>query len=333
MTRSRFVVLSSLAVVAAGVAAALGALVLEPARAAVGPLPPEGLALLPNARFVMGLDVQRFAASPFHKKFAERQGRPDAFKELEAKTGLNPERDVDQVFVAGGADRDRRGAALVLGRFDRARIARAIETEKKGVTWKNHSGTNVYLFDETSQSPGALAFLDDRTIVVGAQASVETVVAHHAEGPAPESALIELLGRVKPGSTFWMVGDQSLLAHLPKTVPGPGRAEGAAPAISLPALRSLIVTGDLEPQLSFSVTGDTADTAAAKNVADLVRGFVALASLQASQRPELAQLATAVSVTTEEARVHVNGRFPYELLDALSTPPGKPALEPKALKP
>jgi len=123
------------------------------------------------------------------------------------------------------------------------------------------------------------------------------------------------------------------LAHLPKTVPGPGGSEGAAPAISLPALRSVIVTGDLEPQLSFSVTGDTADAAAAKNVADLVRGFVALASLQASQKPELAQLATAVSVTTEEARVHVNGRFPYELLDALSPPPGKPALEPKALRP
>ena len=62
MTRSRLVVLSALVVVGVGVAGALGALYFDPARAAVGPLPAEGLALPGDTRFVMGFDVHRFTA-------------------------------------------------------------------------------------------------------------------------------------------------------------------------------------------------------------------------------------------------------------------------------
>jgi hypothetical protein len=327
MSRGRLVVVWSSVVVAAGLSAALGALVLDPAREALGPLPPEGAALLPEARFIMGLDVQRFSASPFYKRYANRGGRPDAFAELQAKTGIDPERDVDHVFVAGGARMGQRAAALVVGRFDRSRIARAIETGKRGVTWKKAHGTNVYLFGETSKSPGALAFLDDSSIVLGAQSGVEAAVANHSAGRAAASnaPLAALLKGVRPGSTFWLAGDRSVLANLPTALPATGGTGGGA-ALSLPALQSVVVTGDLDPQVSLSVTGDTTDAAAAKNIADIVRGFVALASLQAGQKPELARLASAVSITTEASRVHVDARIPYELLDALApSPPAPPA--------
>ena len=51
----------------------------------------------------MGLDVRKFVASPFYARFASERGqaRPDAFRELEDKFGLNPERDLDRVIIAG----------------------------------------------------------------------------------------------------------------------------------------------------------------------------------------------------------------------------------------
>ena len=82
--------------------------------------------------------------------------------------------------------------------------------------------------------------------------------------------------------------------------------------------------------MSLAITGEAKDALAAKNLADVVRGLVAMVSLQAQQKPELQQLASAISVATEENRVLVNARFPYELLDALqakATP--KPALAAK----
>jgi hypothetical protein len=321
MKRSRLVVIAAGSVVGLGLALALGALVLDPARAAVGPLPPEGLVLPADTRFVMGIDVHRFVASPFYKKFAAQGGRPQAFTELEEKTGFNPERDVDQVLIAGRPDQGHEGGLVIVrGSFDRYKLSQAIESEGKRVTTKKHEGNPLYLFNEGQKGASALAFLghDDDLLVMGSQKSVEAAVTAHFQGTAPlrqNTALTALLERVKPGSTFWMVGDQSLLSQMPSTVPAPGGGGGAQ--LQLPALKALMITGELEPVVTLDVTGDAADAAAASQLADIVRGFVALASLQAAQKPELKGLQNAVNVTTEQSSVRLSARVPYELLEAM----------------
>ncbi len=317
MSRSRQVVFTSMTVVIVGALAALGVLVLEPARAAVGPLPGEGLSLPADARFVAGFDVKRLTESPFYQKYAQKGGRPDAFADVEARIGLNPERDLDQVLVAGQEGNTGTGVAMVLGRFDRTKLMRMVEARKDEVTWKALSGTNVYLFKEGSRRAAALAFLDDRTLVIGTQAGVEATVASHTSGAAGlkgNKALLGLLEQVKPGSAFWMVGDQSLLKNLPNAIPAP---QGGSGSVTLPNLQSLLVTGDLESAVSVSVTGETTDEAAAKNLADIVRGFAAFMVMQAAQKPELKDLGSAINVSTEGRRVLLSARFPYEMLDAL----------------
>jgi hypothetical protein len=169
-------------------------------------------------------------------------------------------------------------------------------------------------------------FLDKQALIIGPQPAVEAAVSSRAKGATPlrgNTSLTSLLERVKPGSSFWMVGDQSLLQSMPSVIPAPG---GNGNSITLPALKSLVVTGELDPAVSLSVTGDTSDDAAATNLADIVRGFVALASMQASQRPELKDLAQAISVSTEKSQVHVNARVSYELLEALQ--PKRAAITP-----
>lgn len=319
MTRSRLAVLVSTVVVALGVMAGLGALWLSPARAAVGPMPGEALVLPADARFVMGFDVKRFAASPFYARFASQKGmRPESLAELEEKTGLDPTRDIDQIVVVGTGG-EGLGIALVTGRFDLYKLGRTLETEGKGVTGTTHEGLTLYSFAAEGGRTTAVAFLDETSLLFGQKDRVEAAVTSRVRGEAPfrkNAALTALLEKVRPGSTFWMVGDQSLLAGMPASVPAPGAsADGAT--VSLPALQSLTVTGDLEPQVSLQVVGGAKDEVAAKNLADVVRGFVALMSLQAQQKPELQQLASAVTVATEQSRVLVSARIPYEMLDAL----------------
>jgi hypothetical protein len=174
----------------------------------------------------------------------------------------------------------------------------------------------MYLYNEGARGALAISFLDDDTLVLGSQRSVEAVIDSRSSGAGglrANAKLLALIEGVKPGSTFWVVGDQSLLSRMPNTIPGGAGGSG----MQLPSLRSMVVTGDLDPVVALQITGETVDAASAQNLADIVRGLVAMASLQAQQKPELQQLASAVSVTTQAERVLVNARFPYELLDSL----------------
>jgi hypothetical protein len=307
--RGRRVLVMSLAVVVAGVMAALGAMYLDPARAAVGPMPGVGLALPSDTRMVTGLDVRRFVASPFYQRFARtQQQRPQIFRDLEARTGVSPERDVDLFLLS--SQRSNGAAAIVMGRFDRRRISRTLERQA-GVTTRTHEGGALYVMGGSS----AAAFLDDDTLVFGTPAQVEQTVTNHARGSGglkQNADLLALVQSVRAGTTFWTAGDQTLLSQMPQGLPGPGGG-----SLTLPGMRSLVVTGDLDPSLSFEAVAQATDEAAARQLGDVVRGLIALATLQASQRPELQQLASALTVTTETSRVHVNGRVSYELLDAL----------------
>jgi hypothetical protein len=314
MTRSRLVVVGALMVVAVGVMVALAAFWLDPARASIGPLPGEALVLPSDSTLVLGLDVKRVAASTFYRKFArERGARPQALTEFTQKTGIDPERDIDRVVFAAGKDAATDSVALISGRFDRARLAAELAKTLKS---KTVAGVTVYDFGG-AQSSG-IAILDDHTLIAGVDATLARTLVARAEGGQGlrgNHELIELLTQVKPGSTFWVVGDRTLVGKLPRAIPAPG---GGSSELSLPALKGLTITGDLEPLVTINATGITADAAAAGNLADVLRGLAALLAIQSSQKPELKQLASALSITTENERVHLNGRFSYELLDAMT---------------
>jgi hypothetical protein len=327
MTRSRVVLFVSVLVVALGVIAGLGALWLDSARAAVGPLPGEGLVLPADTQFVMGVDVKRLVASPVWERYAKRpETRPEQLEQLEAWTGLDPTRDIDQIVVAG-----RRGAGktqppplvMAMGRFDLQKLGWTLDKVEKGTT-RELEGTTLFTMEKKGKSgqmeSSSLALLDARTLLFGPTERVQTVVTSRSRGETPlrqNAELLKLVGGVKPGSTFWMVGDQSLLAEMPKGIPAPGMGSGGTAGMNLPPLQSLTLTGDLDPQLSLALIGVAADDAAATKLADVVRGLVALMSLQAQQKPELAELASAFSISTETNRVLISARIPYELLEAL----------------
>ena len=330
MSRSRVLAFASLGIVALGAAVAVGALVTSSARVGVGPLPSTALALPADATFLVGIDVKRLTASALYQKQAA--ARPEVFKELEDSTGLRLERDVDLVVLAGS--KAERGVALAFGPFDEFKLSRAIEA-KAGVTTDKVAGATRYAFaGSASKAARGIAFLDKGTILLGDGAQVRETLEAHGQGKTPlqsNATLLELLARVKPGSTFWMVGDQSLLANLPTTLPS---LTGSGASLTLPALQSLIVTGDVEPLVSLQLTGDAADEAAARNLADLVRGLVAILGMQASQKPEWKELSSALSVTQNASQVLVNFRIAPEALERLATKsaPGvlpRPSREPR----
>jgi hypothetical protein len=327
MNRSRRLIATAAAVSVLGVGLAFATRLTGTARAAVGPVPPEALALPADSSMVMGFDVRALTGSQFYAKFGGEggPGRVDALAELESKTGLNPERDIDSVVVAIRAGAKARTAGesthgpenalvFVTGRFDAARLESSIP-EKGKASKERRDGVTIYR-EATGKSNGAVALLDAGILVAGDAASVDVFLANRLTGHGirDNQELVSLLETIEPGSTFWAVGGPSVLARMTSEVGGP--------AANLPSIKQVVAYGHLDPEVGMTATAEAADAKSATKIADVLRGFSAMLSLQAGQKAELAQIADSISVATEDDKVHVKATITHELIESLKKTAG-----------
>jgi hypothetical protein len=325
MTRaSRFALLSS-AVVMAGAGAAAAALLLAAKPAPSGPLPEIALVLPADARFVLGLDVRRFTASDLHKRYTApgTVSRPEVFKTLEALTGLVVERDLDRCIAAGMGP--GRGLAMLIGRFDPARLRRVLDGAAPRATRKTIGKTTFYVVRAGDSAEQALAILDGEAILMGSEPDLVTAVQSAAAHTTPlraNPALLAQIERVRPGATFWMVGDAAILSSIPASATG-------GLALTLPGVQGVVVSADLTPDIDLSAVVDTASERDAKNLAATVRGLVGLLTFQSAQKPQLATLANAIHITPQGTVVLLEARLSYDLLDALGRGPSAPPAAPR----
>ena len=97
------------------------------------------------------------------------------------------------------------------------------------------------------------------------------------------------------------------------------RAKSAPANAAIPAVKQVVAYGHLDPEVGLTATAEAADAKSATKIADVLRGFSAMLSLQAAQKAELAQIADSISVATEDEKVHVKATFTHELLESLKS--------------
>ncbi len=300
----------------------LGLAAAPPLRAA-GPLP-AGFEPPAGTRLLAGLDLQALVRSPLWERLQREGGAtPSDLQRLREDTGLDVERDVDEVVLAGAAAAGGLEHALVhvSGRFDRYQLGRAIEQGKKA-TWRSVAGNTLYLFGEGRGRPGALAFLGDHALVLGSRADVESLLEGRS---APRSPLVDVAGGVTGSPAFWVAIDGEMARGLGPAGPAGAKAgEGATPApggFVLPPLRSVLVSGELAPRLRLELQAEALDEAAARTLADAARGLLALASFQAADKPELQKLVAGAQVASQGSRATLRLSVPWELLEQLDRKP------------
>ncbi len=325
MTRTRAIAFVSLVLVAAGVAAALAARLGESGRPAL--LPPEAVLLPPDAAFVMGMDVARFVASPLYQRIVKNvPTQPDVWRETVLRTGIDPERDVRLAIAAGDGRQDGAALAVLVGRFDRGKMERLLAVTP-GVSKLEYKGRVLFVSKtKPTQKESAMSALSDHTIIAGPVSSVTAAIDRHKEtspGLPTNVSLMALVQQVRPGSPFWMCGDQSLLSAATSMAPGAG-------TWTLPSLRSIVLSGELEPDLGATIVGETADEPTAKGLVEMMQGLLALFAMQGSKKAEIAELAQAFEVTQEGPRIRVSARIRYDTLEKLQP---RPRPRPTAITP
>ena len=309
--QTRYFVLGASGVLVLGLCTGLFAYINRGAALAVTVAGPTELAHVPaDASIVAYANVREVMLSEFRERI--RQIAPDGVgqDELETQLGLNIEQDIDHVvaFLAPSRN-DGQPAGLVLfrGRFDTTRLESV--ARGGGATVSEYAGTRVVSIDAGDVGALAMAFMEPGLVAVGDLATVQQAIDRGADEPdiTANERIMELLDLVDSASNAWAVGrfdDLGALGFLPDEVTS-----------QLPAVTGFAVGGRVNGGLSGSVSIEGRDDEAGQNLRDVFRGFLALAKMQTTGRPELQAMVDSLQLSGTGTMVTLSFWLPSEALD------------------
>lgn len=219
-------------------------------------------------------------------------------------TGFDPATDLDRVYLAGAPDRES-GALVVIARFDRDRIERALEENADGELVRSEiDGVPLWT---RAEGGGALALPNERMMLAGTEAAVIGMVerlARGTQGLSADADLMALVQKARHREDAWFV-TRGLDAGA-QTVMGPVGELAETMVVSLDFQNAgLALDAYLAPRPG----------AAASDVADVARGAVSAARAKASDEPALMAMLDGVDVQTEGSGVRLSMDVPQAVLD------------------
>ncbi len=274
-----------------------------------------------NVREVMDSELRKalHAAMPV--------ARPDqgSGSGWQAEIGLDPERDIDQIVAWSSGGERQPPLVLARGRFDETRLEGSIR--ERGGRVETYAGKRLLLPEEGMMAVG---LFEPGLIAVGAPGAIRQALdtrADRRKNVTANAELMRLVREAQPGSA-WAVGRFDALV-----------AQGRLPdgvASRLPPITWLSATARVNGGVEGTLRAETRDDAAAKDLRDVLQGFMALARLQAG--PETGQVATALNalqLSGAGKTVSLQFAVPSELVGQLATrrPPRSPRTTPPAQPP
>ena len=282
---------------------------------------PDELQYVPaDAAVVAYANVRDVMNSQFRQRFKDIEPSQNDKNQFEEKTGLNLEQDVDSVVAAVMAKdnlaNNPAGAFLILAkaRYQPARLeALAIEhgaevSEYQGKRLITHREQNAS--GDASHDDMAFGFLEADLVAFGSLESVKASIDARRENRniVSNNDMMKLVNEID-NANAWAVGRFDAIASkagLPSEI-----------AAQMPAISWFSAAGHINGGVSGTFKAETKDDATAQNLRDVMRGFLAIAKMQAGNKPGMQQLADSLVLTGEGKTVALQFTIPTEVLDVL----------------
>ncbi|MCX6551250.1 MAG: DUF3352 domain-containing protein [Acidobacteria bacterium] len=304
---------------------------------------PEELKYIPgDAAVVAYANVQQVMGSQLRQHLRAFEGSTDEGRnEFREKTGIDIENDIDHV-VACMNKKDASGQAggmvIAKGRFGQAQSRLEALATEQGGTVEDYKGKRILLAPTKHPHEGdthaemAMAFLGPNLVALGGVAAVKRAI----DGSSESTSVLGNAGMMKlvsgvDNASMWAVGRFDAISagvKLPDEVAG-----------QIPALTWFSASGHVNGGIQATVKAEAKNEESAKNLRDIIRGFTALAKMQAGSRPEMQKLMPDIQLTDDGSKVvEVSFAVTSDMLDALTAArhaagalkKPEPKVEPKA---
>jgi hypothetical protein len=321
MRKSRLIIVLAAVIIFVGLGIGILAYVSAPGTSAQASMLPDAAAWMPSsADFVAYFDLATFLSSPLREQWEEAHLQERALSEVDEfreKTGMDPWTDFRALALSTRRTDDGGEWGLALtGELDPEALISAIE-EKETLEQSVYHDTTLYVFEDTTTEhgqPQALAFPTASTALFGSPEYVQKMLDVGAGRltSAIEGPLAGWVNELPLDGTFWCVGSSEV---------GFARfmARQSEDAPQIPPLQSFAVTGSLDSVVSMIARGKASDPTAAQKLADVVRGFIALSSLQQQSLPEVQAVLDSILIEVVENKVEISVEIPYETLRRLAS--------------
>ncbi len=272
---------------------------------------PSELTYVPaDAAVIAYANVRDVMTSQFRERFRQAMPQPDQGRdEFLKETGIDVEHDIDHVVACMlPKDGDDGGLVIARGRFNPTQLEAL--AHEHDATVEDYRGKRLLV--GTGHRQATLAFLAPGLVAIGDVASIKAAIDAEMGGHSVLSN-DELMGLVKdvdPGANAWAVGRLDVLrarAKLPEEVER-----------QLPPVKWFAATTRVDGGLSGTLRAEARDEQSAENLRDVVRGFFALARMQAGSNPQVAALLQTLQLSGTGTTVQVSFTVPAEVLELLA---------------
>jgi hypothetical protein len=326
--RTRYFVLGAAAILIAGLATGLVASFVGLPAVFSSAAGPDELQYVPaDAAVVAYANVRQVMGSTFRERF--RRIEPDSpdRDEFEQKTGVDIEEDVDSVVAAmlaraadgGGGHGDEAVLVLARGRFNQARLE-GLALEHRGKV-EDYQGKRL-LTHVDGNRPMAMAFIASDLVAIGSFEAVKKAIDANLQGRTITSntQLMQQIAELE-GNSAWAVGRFDAIARGARL---PSEIQAHVPSVNW-----FSAAGQVNGGVSGIVKAEARDDEAAQNLRDIVRGFLALAKLQAGSKPGMKEMVDSLQLTGDGRVVALQFAVPSEVFDVLESLHRQRAAEPQ----
>jgi hypothetical protein len=274
--------------------------------------------VMPDAKVVSGIDVDRVKGTPFGRFLISQLPVGDAqFQEFVSATGFDPLRDLHEVVMASPADMQAKsGLLLARGRFDSQRILSLFRAD--GKTPELYHGVSILSGGGHGHTVSqALAFLDDSTVVAGDAASVRSAIDRRSGSTQLGAALLDKINRSSAVQDAWLISTAPISTFAPAM---PDRnVKGALNGDLIKAIEQS--SGGIKFGNTIDISGElTARTDKdAASLADVVKFFLSMATMNGNGggAAQFASLLQNLTVSAEANAVKLFVSIPENELETL----------------
>ena len=281
---------------------------------------PEELQYVPaDAAVVAYANVRDVMNSQLRERFKAIEPSTEQKNAFEEKTGLNFEDDVDSVVAAvmpkDGMANHPAGAFLILARarYNAEQLQKlaldhgAEVTEYQGKQLITHHDQDT---NDPTPDNMAFGFVEADLVAFGTIEAVKASIDARASNRniVSNNDMMKLVNEIN-NANAWAVGRFDAIAEKAGL---PDEVRNAMPSISW-----FSAAGHINGGVSGTFKAEAKDELTAKNLRDIMAGFLAMAKMQAQNKPGMQQLADSLVISGEGNTVALAFDIPAEVLDVL----------------